>query len=148
MTKTIVAGYGAGTDVMIVQDISRLVLDRDLFEQVGRLGAAQRAQHQRGQLLLRAGRHDRLGADHPTPQEQSAATTTTLSNSITSLQPCGSSGMPVCSGSDMAAGIIQATTEFAAAAYPNKSNTQVPKAMILVSDGAPEQQLQRLASDL
>jgi hypothetical protein len=60
-----------------------------------------------------------------------------LSNSITSLKQCGNTGMPVCSGSDFAAGISRATTEYNDVAYPNKNNTNTPKAIILVCDGAP-----------
>ncbi len=136
MTKTSIAGYGAGTDVVIVQDIS------SSFSTV--LTSSKQGDQALLDSLNAAGGNSYYGLVACTGWGQTLqklkkinGNYTPLSNSIGSLKQCGNSGMPVCSGSDFAAGITQATSEFNDSAYPNKNNAGVPKAIVLVCDGAP-----------
>jgi hypothetical protein len=58
---------------------------------------------------------------------------TSLSSVISSLQLCGSSGMPVCSGTDIAAGFDEAIKIFSDPGYTSSGG----KVVVLVSDGEP-----------
>ena len=62
----------------------------------------------------------------------------TLSTGVSNIKVCGSSGAPVCSGTDIAAGLTGATT--ALALTPLGAN--ICKAIVLVSDGQPQPDLQ------
>jgi Flp pilus assembly protein TadG len=57
----------------------------------------------------------------------------TFSNKITGLKTCGNAGFPICSGTDIAAGLEMAVAMFTAAGPSNG----VPRAIVLVSDGEP-----------
>ena len=57
-----------------------------------------------------------------------------LKSAITGINSCNTSGAPVCSGTDIAAG-LQATVNMVAA---SSSGVGVSKAIVLVSDGQPE----------
>ena len=63
--------------------------------------------------------------------------TTAMTNAISSLAQCGSTGMPQCSGSDMAAGFIEAIKDFNLSTYPNYNKANVSRAIVFVNDGSP-----------
>ncbi len=59
-----------------------------------------------------------------------------LSSSISGIRNCGQSGMPPCSGTNIGAGLDQAITVLQAS-----TSRDLPKAIILVSDGMPNSSL-------
>lgn len=60
----------------------------------------------------------------------------TLSQSIQSIRNCGQSGMPPCSGTNIGAGLDQAITILS-----TSTSHDLPKAIILVTDGMPQSSL-------
>jgi Flp pilus assembly protein TadG len=63
-----------------------------------------------------------------------------LSSDISSVNHCGSAGMPICSGTDISAGLEQGIAVFNDPSYPSTSPTG--KVIVLVSDGEPTQNSQ------
>ncbi len=136
MSHTTIIGYGAGTDVMIIQDISQSFS--------GVLTQAKQGDQALFNALNTTGGKSCFGLVAMTGFGQTlqsmktiSGNTTAMTNAITSLAQCGSTGMPVCSGSDMAAGFIEALKDFNLSTYPNYNKTNVNKAIVFVSDGSP-----------
>ena len=63
---------------------------------------------------------------------QASANQSSLQTKINSLNSCGHSGMPPCSGSNVAAGIYSAIQQFSNAAYANSNNN-----IVIITDGVP-----------
>src|SRR5262245_28465628 len=135
MTISAVAGFAPAPDVVIVQDITSSF-------------SAELADAKEGdQALLDALYMDGSGASdigfvvHTGWGKTLAALQsingnyTNLTQVITNTRLCGSTGMPTCSGTDIAAGIDEAIKVFNDPNYISTPNTV--KAIVLVSDGDP-----------
>lgn len=136
LSKSSYAGFAAGTDVLIIQDLS------SSFSTV--LTQSKQGDQALLDSLNSTGGQSCFGLVACTGWGQTMQTLKTISGNytamsgkITALKQCGNTGMPACSGSDFAAGLITATAEFNAAAYPNKGKANIPKAIVLVCDGQP-----------
>jgi Flp pilus assembly protein TadG len=66
------------------------------------------------------------------PLVQASTNLTAIQNLVASLNSCGNTGMPVCSGSNVAAGIYSAIQQFSGPAYANTKNN-----IIVITDGVP-----------
>lgn len=129
MSSTSISAVGAAADVVMVQDITSSFQEELADAKVGDqavLDALYNAGGQTGFGLVAFTGWGKTLSDLKRISTNYAALTT----SITNIQHCGSTGMPVCSGTDIAAGIDMGVTVFDA--YTGGSSS---KAMIIVSDG-------------
>jgi len=63
---------------------------------------------------------------------QASTNLTSIQTKISSLNSCGHTGMPACSGSNVASGIYSAIQQFSAPAYANANNN-----IVIITDGVP-----------
>jgi Flp pilus assembly protein TadG len=144
VAATATAVYGTGTgatwNVNVVEDISQ-----SFSQQLASARAADQA------LLTcvhtNAGSGSKFGISlftgvSPNPSYQipisatDATNYTNLQNKITGINQCGSSGMPVCSGSNIAAGMTQTIATLCPGSSCSSSSS-TRQAMIIVTDGIP-----------
>jgi hypothetical protein len=136
MTASAIAGGGQGADVLIIQDITTSFKDelpdaktgdQALITSLYNNGAGT----SRIGVIVFTGWGKTLSAFKAVGSNYTA-----LSNTITSIKVAGSTGMPVASGTDIAAGFDEAIKDFTASGYTASPGGKV---IILVSDGSPEQ---------
>jgi Flp pilus assembly protein TadG len=133
MTRSAVATYGTSSawDVMIVQDLSQSFSSEIANSKAADLQLLSCQQNHAGSasqagLTVFTG----FGA------VQSTMGNANINGKINSLAQCGSSGMPVCSGSNIAAGLYQALLALTNGTYHPSTNL-AGKAVVLLTDGAP-----------
>jgi Flp pilus assembly protein TadG len=136
MTASAVAGGGQGADIVILQDITVSFTDELPDAKVGDQAVVNSlynngAGTSRIGVLVFTGWGKTLRSFTPVGSNY-----TTLTNTISSIKVAGSSGMPVASGTDIAAGFDEAIKNFTASGYTASPGGKV---IILISDGAPEQ---------
>jgi Flp pilus assembly protein TadG len=137
LTVSAVAGFAPAPDIVIVQDITSSF-------------SAELADAKDGdQALIDAlylngsGRSDVGFVVHTgwgttlAPLQPISSNYTALTQIISNTKLCGNSGMPVCSGTDIASGLEEAIKVFSDPNYT--SSVGSVKAIVLVSDGEPTQ---------
>lgn len=133
MTRSAVATYGTASawDVMLVQDVSMSF-------------SAQLANSKAADLQLLTCQRNHAGSASQsgltvftgfgTVQAQMGASN--IVSKINSLNQCGTTGMPACSGSNIAAGLYQALQAMTGSTYHPSANL-AGKAVVLLTDGIP-----------
>jgi Flp pilus assembly protein TadG len=130
-----VAGFGQAADVVIVQDITasfdKEIADAKIGDQalIDALYASGAGGSSVG-FVVHTGWGKTLSPLRTISSEYS-----TLSHIISSVKLCGNSGMPVCSGTDIASGLEEAIKVFNDPDY--LSFAGATRAIVLVSDGEP-----------
>jgi Flp pilus assembly protein TadG len=136
LTVTAVAGFAHGADVVLVQDITSSfsdelsdakVADQDLVDYLYNNGT--------GKSMLGIAVHTGWGSTLA-PLQMVSSNYTFLTNKVTAIKLCGNTGMPVCSGTDIAAGLAEGIKIFNDSNYV-ALNSKAGKVIVLVSDGEP-----------
>lgn len=129
-----VAAAGTGvtsSDIVIVQDVTQSFADELSDAKAGDRALLDSLYNNGGKsafgLVAFSGRGKTIA-----PLQTISGNYNSLRSKISSLALAGSSGMPVSSGTDIAAGIEQGITVF-----DNYTNKSAARAMIIVSDGEP-----------
>lgn len=135
LTISAVAGFGLAADIVIVQDITSSfdaeladakVGDQALIDALYANGAGKSSIG----YVVHTGWGKTLGTLKPVNTEYN-----NLKSLVTNTLLCGNKGMPVCSGTDIGAGLEEALKVYADTNYVPVPG--IPKAIILVSDGEP-----------
>jgi Flp pilus assembly protein TadG len=135
MSVSAVAGTGQAADVVILQDITSSFSDELSDAKTGD-GALLDALYAGGTGSGRVAVLVHTGWGKTLASLQSISSNYSyLSCVITSIDHCGTTGMPVCSGTDIAAGFDEAIKTFTASGYVASPGGKV---IVLVSDGQPE----------
>jgi len=134
MTINSVAAMGGGADVMIIQDITSSFKEELADAKTGDQALLTAlydngAGGSRAAILVHTGWGKTLAAFQSIKTSYSS-----LSSIITGIQHCGSTGMPVCSGTDIAAGFDEALKNFKDPGYVASKGGKV---VVLCSDGEP-----------
>jgi Flp pilus assembly protein TadG len=134
MKITAVAGFSYGADLVLVQDITLSFADELEDAKAGDqalladLYAGGNGLSYVG-IVAHTGWGKTMAALQPVNSNYAS-----LSGVITSLKHCGNPGMPVCSGTDPAAGIEEAVKVFNDSSFVSRGGAKV---IVLVSDGEP-----------
>lgn len=135
MVTAAVAGFGQAADIVLVQDVTSSfdaeiadakTGDQALLDALYANGA--------GKSWMGIAVHTGWGKTM-TDMRSINSDYNNLKSVISSFKLCGNSGMPVCSGTDIAAGLAEGIKIFTTSSYTGTPG--VPKAIILVSDGEP-----------
>ncbi|HVT89059.1 MAG TPA: pilus assembly protein TadG-related protein [Tepidisphaeraceae bacterium] len=132
LSATSTAAFATGVDSVIVQDITSSFNSELSNAKKGDQAFLDNLNNSSGAgalgIVAQTGKSKTIA-----PLQSISGNYTTLSNAISSLKTCGSSGMPACSGTDIAAGIEGGLAVF------NAYTSNNMKTMIIVSDGEPTQ---------
>jgi Flp pilus assembly protein TadG len=134
LTKTAVASFGTGQnfDTIILNDLSQS-FSSDISEQraadLAILNCIKTTSNSK--LVFGVTTFDGHSSIY-VPLTQATSNTTSLTANINALNYCGTSGMPACSGSNVAAGLYSAIQQFSSV-----SSTNTIKNIILITDGVP-----------
>lgn len=135
MATVAVAGFGQAADIVLVQDITSSFDDELSDAKVGDQALLD-ALYANGAGKSWMGVAVHTGWGKTLTQMRSINSDySNLKSTITGIKLCGNSGMPVCSGTDIASGLAEGTKIFTTSTYTGTPG--IPKAMILVSDGEP-----------
>jgi hypothetical protein len=119
--------------VVIVQDVTTSFQDELADAKTGDQALLDAIKANGGQSDLGVVAHTGWGTTL-SPLRNVNTSYSTLTSVISSINHCGSPGMPPCSGTDIAAGLDQAVNVFDDPGYVANSSS---KAIVLVSDGEP-----------
>ena len=132
-----VAGVGTQVDVLLVQDVTSSFSDELSYAKTANKGLIdQLYANATGNSMIGIIAHTGWGTVIQSPVVVKNNYNTLISKN-NSLNLCGSSGMPVCSGTDQAAGLEKALEVFTSSAYTSSATASTPKAVVLISDGEP-----------
>lgn len=131
-----VAGYGQAADVVIVQDITSS-FDKEIADAKIADQALVDTLYAKGSGVSAIGFAVHTGWGKTlSPLRNIQSEYSTISSIINSVKLCGNSGMPICSGTDIAAGLEEGIEIFSDPDYLS-GIAGATRAIVLVSDGEP-----------
>ena len=135
LTSTCVANAASvNDDVFLIQDITTSFTQQLPDAKAGDRALLDRLYAGGGQGRLAVAVHTGWGTTLA-PLTRISSNYTYLASKIDSIQPAGSPGMPVSSGTDIASGFEEAIAAYTASGYVAPTNGS--KTVVLVSDGQP-----------
>lgn len=134
MTKTAIASFGTGEnfDTIILNDLSQSFSSMITQQRAADAAILNCIKTTSASTSVYGVTAFTGHATIVAPLAQASTNLTALTTKINALTNCGSSGMPVCSGSNIAAGLYSAIQQFSTV-----SATNTVKNVIIITDGVP-----------